>query len=157
MPNVSCPEGPLRVVRDHSVLPRHLEGKTRGQQWYVKSGAWGGPAAAAWYKVLEVPDAVSGKDEWKIGVSYWSVRGTPNNIRYGRQWLWVYRRQSSCVMAAAKDYFFVKLREMHVPWRARGDFGDSCGLECPWGSAPGAAGEAAGQRPQAGLTDRPLS
>ena len=25
-------------------------------------------------------------------------------------------------MTAAKDYFLVKLPEMHVPWRARGDW-----------------------------------
>ena len=120
-----------------------------GQQWFVKSGAWGGPAAAAWYKVLEVPDAVSGKDEWKIGVSYWSVRGTPNNIRYGRQWLWVYRRQSSCIMAPAKDYFFVKRADEDVLWLAPGDVV----MENGWSEGSDPDPEDPQQEPQEGPLD----
>ena len=112
---------PVTVLR-RPVLD--LEGKRQGETWTVTFGAErsGCPSTAAWYKVLSVPGAASGQDTWKNGVSYWDCVGTAANIRYRRQWLWVFQRSRTCVRTAAKDYSFVKLPEMHVPWRARWDW-----------------------------------
>ena len=75
-------------------------------------------ATAAWYKVLSVPCAASGLLTWKIGVSYWEVSGPAHNSTYWPQWLWIYKRSRTYVMAPAKDYFFVKLPKPDDPWQA---------------------------------------
>ena len=87
---------PITVLR-RPVLD--LEGKRQGETWTVTFGAErsGCPSTAAWYKVLSVPGAASGQDTWKIGVSYCDCVGTAANIRYRRQWLWVFQRSRTCV------------------------------------------------------------
>ena len=123
VPNVLPPEGSLLAAlldRD-KVLPQHLEGKKRGQEWIKIYGTPDrpGPGAAAWYKILEMPVATEPKFRWKIGVSYWTARFDKKHYpRYGPQWLWIYKRSRTYVMAPAKDYFFVKLPKPDDPWQA---------------------------------------
>ena len=121
VPNVECPQDALTTARDHKLTPEVLQDKKKDETWTVTFGCpnAGGPRAAAWYRVLLVPDAASGQDTWKIGVSYWDVVGPVEDITYRRQWLWVFQRRWTCVMTAARDYFFVKRPEPDVPGRAR--------------------------------------
>ena len=105
-----CPERPLMALLEHTVFHEHLEGMKRGQEFVQVKYRRDVPAAAAWYKILEEPDARSGF-KWKIGVSYWDARGDANRIRFGTQWLYVYQRRTTYIMTFARDYFFVD-----VPW-----------------------------------------
>ena len=101
-----------------------------------------------------MPCAASGQDTWKIGVSYWDVVGTVENIRYRRQWLWVFQRRWTCVMTAAKDYFFVQRPELDVPGRARVHVEDRTSvIEGGWSevSVPEGPHQEPQEEPQAGV------
>ena len=62
-----CPHAYLAEAFHHRVTAKDLVYKTEGMRWMVKFG-WGkdpvdgGFAVAAWYKVISVPCAASGRD-----------------------------------------------------------------------------------------------
>ena len=98
-----CPADYLECALNHQVTAEDLMNKTQGQVWRVKFGEArdGDPSAAAEYKVLNAPSAASGRDTWKVGVSYWSLKSPQT------QWLWVRPCASRGNVHVAKDYFSV--------------------------------------------------
>ena len=155
VPNVLPPEGSLlaALLDKDKVLPQHLEGKKRGQQWIKIYGTPGlpGPGAAAWYKILEMPVATEPKFRWKIGVSYWTARFDKKNYpRYGPQWLWIYPRPYTGIMVAVEDWFWVEYPDEDVPWLAPRGGGSTEVSHEP--SLPEDQHEEPQQEPQAGVT-----
>ena len=109
-----CPAADLAKAVDHKVTAQDLVNKTQGTPWPVLFGHGNGPvdggyATTAIYKALSVPCAASGRDAWKVSVSYW-----PYNPR--TQWLWLDAASSCRSVHAAKDYFFVKQVQHGASW-----------------------------------------